>query len=432
MQVRLSPQTLRMPPLERFVARHTPLSVVLQEIVERLGPTNYQLVEDYNFPPVLWRLTGGLIRRPTERCSLGDFFSTDRETVRTAMLLEKVRGTDQGRTDYDQLLHKIQRFLSDAGRQEHDTAVTLVQEGPLGVSDSSSWRPIVLIVWSGDRTPLESMIGIRARNLSPTLLRAFKHGDLGTGVSAPKQVRESAIRPRPTATGVASDSMPESVSGPMPAADLPISVAELPVSVAEPAEDPPVQDGAWTRQVVGSTRGRTYRKLLLKDSPAQRRLLILSAAQRPSAQEEARVLAQVGQAADAFSALRDLYKTQNQSASSATHSQSALRTAVIEIAGDGSFRALNCGITPLFWKQSRQRLVGFPSSSPGQSSGKTVRGKFEPGDCLLVLSRSVIRSELATLQSVFETASGSPRAGTLTTALDALGFGKSLLMRKNG
>ena len=402
------------PVLNRFVARHSPLSLVLREAIERLGPDRYRLVEDYRFPPMLWRLAGGLFRKLRPRADARTFLSEDRPEIRTAMILEKVEGPGQETLSHLELARRLRKLLRESGRKERDCAVTLLGDSPLGASDGSTWRPTALVVWSGDVTPLESLLGLRPAELPSTLLRTFGSGQ-GNAFPMP-----TAPRPKEQSSDTQKPHVEAEVRSPgQEAPDLPLAIAQAIVR-SEPTRLPP----GLSHEVIGSTRGARYRKLLVREMPYGKRFVLFSSEKRPNIEVEQAFFDRVGYAADSVVALRQLQSTW----------PPGIRAFAMELNSDGSFRAATCGVRPLFWKESQQKMVPFPESRSGMAEHplRVIRGLLGEDDAVLILPRTATRSETEALEQVW---TSGPRAlvlGPITSRLDAMGFGKTLLVSKIG
>ena len=414
-------------PLDRFVARHSPLALVLHDAITRLGPDRYRLIEDYRYPPMLWRLAGGLFRRMPDQVRLSTFLTEDRPAVRTAMLLEKVNGASDLGSQLE-LTRRLRRHLRDAGRTERDCLVHLLGDSPLGASDGSSWRPTILVVWSGDVTPLESILGVRPQDLPSTLLRAFgRENDGRFAVDRMGRTRDDA-GPRDTPTSA------EALPAPVPFAPVEPPVARPPAAPAPPLSAQGREPGQTTtaigngaavvHEVVGTLRGSVYRKLLIREMPFGKRFVLLSAGKRPGPAVEQAFFDRVGYADDPIAALRAI----------ATAWPANVRSFAMDVLQDGSFRAATCGVRPLYWRASQRRLVIFPESRQGAGTPtmRVIRGRLAFGDAVLILPRSATGSETEALGDLWNSEAQGGILSPLTARLDAMGVGKALLVSKSG
>ncbi len=394
-------------PIDPFVARHSPVALVLRSALLPFGG-RYRLIEDYRFGLNLWRLTGGLLRILPEEMSTADFLREDRPSVRTAIVLEQP-GSAGSEGSVFELLRSLRRALRDCGRGEDDSRAWLLEDLPLATDDRTRLRPVAVIVWSGDLTAMESLVGVRPKPLPGALVRAFSRQPFAEAVTAtisPVRAEAPAVQqPAPDAADI----------GAMAAA---VAVSE-PRSPVRRLVSPP---GMFER-VVGTTRGSSYRRLLVRSTERGRRFVLLSAERRPAATVETAFFDRVGYAPDAVGALRALH---------AAHPPQ-VRAFVLEIAGDGTFRALTYGVRPLFWRASKKAAVAFPESRvPGNGRLRVIRGRLSPGDAVLILPRSATRSEAGSIGELLAVGARTAAVGSLTARLDALGFGKAMLVSKIG
>ncbi|MCB1326590.1 MAG: hypothetical protein H7A21_04485 [Spirochaetales bacterium] len=378
--------------LAGFVLRHTPLPFLIRACIEASPTGGAEFWEDHLLPE---NAHEALERFGVPAPGRGEYFLHDRAELRYGIVVGK-RSPLDGRQRAARFQTELEAWLKSAGRNRRQYRIFNLFSEEIFPNRFVYTEPLLLIIWTAERSPIERWLGGRPRATLP-----FLPEERATPARAPEPPPAVVPEQRPL--------VPER--------------PEIERSSMANGVEPIVH------RVVGTTRSGPHRRFYLRKENDRVKLAMLSSEHGLTRDFAMAFFDQVQ-----FS--KDLIRAHRGALRAARDRMDGISSFSLEILHDGRFQCLTRDACALYWRRSAGRGLVLRPTGQEPAGYRIFRGHMVRGDVLLVLPGRFALAEWRELADRLKKFDPWTQADKLTDGLgawlDYQGRGRALLIGYDG
>lgn len=363
-------------PIQTYILANTPVPILLKRYLHELDPGQYEFIEDFYLPSPIKKTLEKMGLKMMSRNENSIYFLKDRNPLRMGVITRKEYPVPA--ETIHNLYQSLANFMSITKHSKEEFMMLPYKQRYEEKGVLPVFCPLIIVVWTADQTPLERLLGNKKISKIP-----------------PKWLQK------------AEDSRK------VPNPNVIQQWNQISYEFLETAPD------GFSRKYYLKQNSENWVASILATNGSQPRDICLEFFQEIGSKENPLL---------AHKMMRQRSEIRK------------MKSFTIVVEKNSNFRAINCGMTPIFWSSRTESLIFFPDSSApenwteGEDSIhtaekiKVLQGTLSPGDCLFVLPEKPHVQTLNEFQELFRSSRNAYRQ--IHERILRENFGKILLLNR--